>query len=156
LAEQSDTPWLCTMLGDGPLRQDVLQVIREHNLEERFTLPGWVSTNEVIKWFAQSDILFMPSLSEGLPVVGVQALAMGLAIVASRIGGFTDLVNPGHNGYLVDSHDLQGFGNALRDLLSVQDLIKNQRVPSREHAKLFDINRVIHDYEALFSSVIQG
>jgi glycosyltransferase involved in cell wall biosynthesis len=156
LAEQSDQPWRCTMLGDGPLREDALKVIREHHLEERFTLPGWVSTDEVIKWLAQSDILFMPSLSEGLPVVGVQALAMGLAIVASRIGGFTDLVNPGHNGYLVDSHDQQGFGEVFRGLLSDQDLIKTQRVASRNHAKLFDINRVIHDYEALFSSVIRG
>lgn len=156
LAKQTDNSWLCTMLGDGPLRQDVMRVIREHNLEERFTLPGWVSTDEVIKWFAQSDILFMPSLSEGLPVVGVQALAMGLAIVASRIGGFTDIVNPGHNGCLVDPHDMQGFGNALQSLLSDQDLIKNQRIASREHARLFDINRVIHDYEALFSIVIQG
>jgi len=156
LAKQTDNPWLCTMLGDGPLRQDVMRVIHEHNLEERFTLPGWVSTDEVIKRFAQSDILFMPSLSEGLPVVGVQALAMGLAIVASRIGGFTDLVNPGHNGCLVDPHDMQGFGNALQGLLSDQDLIKNQRIASREHARLFDINRVIHDYEALFSSVIQA
>jgi glycosyltransferase involved in cell wall biosynthesis len=156
LAKQTDNPWLCTMLGDGPLRQDVMRVIHEHNLEERFTLPGWVSTDEVIKRFAQSDILFMPSLSEGLPVVGVQALAMGLAIVASKIGGFTDLVNPGHNGCLVDPHDMQGFGNALQGLLSDQDLIKNQRIASREHARLFDINRVIHDYEALFSSVIQA
>lgn len=156
LAEQSDHPWQCTMLGDGPLREDALKVIREHHLEGRFTLPGWVSTDEVIKWLAQSDILFMPSLSEGLPVVGVQALAMGLAIVASRIGGFTDLVNPGHNGYLVDSHDPQGFGDVLRSLLSDQDLIKSQRVASRNHAKQFDINRVIHDYEALFFSVIQG
>jgi len=41
----------------------------------------------------------MPSLSEGLPVVGLQALAMGLAIVASRAGGNIDLVEPGYNGF---------------------------------------------------------
>jgi len=57
----------------------------------------------------QSDLLFMPSLSEGLPVVGLQALGVGLAIVASRAGGNVDLVDPGSNGSLADSDDRKHF-----------------------------------------------
>ena len=55
-------------------------------------MPGWVTPEQVVERLSHSDILFMPSLSEGLSIVGLQALSMGLAIVASRIGGFIDLV----------------------------------------------------------------
>ncbi|RMD61637.1 glycosyltransferase family 1 protein, partial [Candidatus Parcubacteria bacterium] len=99
LARIKDLPWECVMLGDGPLMPQVREAIARHGLEGRFILPGWVTPEEVLQWFDRSDILFMPSLSEGLPVVGVQALAKGLAIVASRVGGFVDLVRDGENGF---------------------------------------------------------
>jgi glycosyltransferase involved in cell wall biosynthesis len=79
-ARLKDLPWQCVMLGDGPLMPDIRQAIAEHGLQERISLKGWVRPEEVLEWFDRSDILFMPSLSEGLPVVGVQALAKGLAI----------------------------------------------------------------------------
>ncbi len=69
--------WQCEMLGDGPLKGEVEQRVRELGLQDRIRLHGWVSPDEVLRWYRQSDILFMPSLSEGLPVAGVQALASG-------------------------------------------------------------------------------
>ena len=86
LGKLKDLPWTCAMVGDGPLKPEVEQEIARLGLQERFTLPGWCKPEEVIDWFRQSDLLFMPSLSEGLPVVGVQAMAMGLALVLSRGG----------------------------------------------------------------------
>ena len=118
LAELTELPWQCVMLGDGPLMPNVEQEIIEKGLQERFTLPGWVTPEEVLAWFDKSDILFMPSLSEGLPVVGVQALAKGLAFVVSKIGGFVDLVDEGQNGFLIDGRQLPGFSIALQQLLS--------------------------------------
>ena len=85
------------------------QTIAEYDLQSRFTLPGWVTPEEVLDWFSKSDILFMPSLSEGLPVVGVQALAKGLAFVVSDIGGFVDLVDDEENGYLIDGSNPVGM-----------------------------------------------
>ncbi|MCC6260072.1 MAG: glycosyltransferase family 4 protein, partial [Anaerolineales bacterium] len=100
LASLKDLDWHCAMLGDGPLLEEVKAEIKRSHLEDRFELPGWITPDEVLTWFSKSDILFMPSLSEGLPVVGVQALAKGLAIVASAIGGFQDLVVHNENGFL--------------------------------------------------------
>ncbi len=143
LAELKDLPWQCVMLGDGPLMPEVRQAIAEHGLQERFTLPGWVTPEEVLDWFDKSDILFMPSLSEGLPVVGVQALAKGLAFVVSKIGGFVDLVDEGQNGFLVDNHQSSGFSIALQQLLSHQDDLQRFREASLQKAIQFDINRIV-------------
>jgi glycosyltransferase involved in cell wall biosynthesis len=67
----------------------------------------------VLDYYRRSDVLFLPSLSEGLPVVGVQAMAMGLALVLSRVGGSVDLVQGEENGALVESGDAAGFTAAL-------------------------------------------
>ncbi|HET9587728.1 MAG TPA: glycosyltransferase family 4 protein, partial [Anaerolineales bacterium] len=93
LSRLKDARWQCVMIGDGPLMDDIKRAVAASGLQDRFEFTGWVEPQEVLRWFDRSDILFMPSLSEGLPVVGVQALAKGLAIVASQVGGFVDLVD---------------------------------------------------------------
>ena len=147
LAEQRDLPWRCVMLGDGPLRAEVEAEIDRQNLRDRFTLPGWVEPQDVIDWFKKADILFMPSLSEGLPVVGVQALAMGLAIVAGNVGGFVDLVEPGVNGCLFDPANPQAAGEALRRLLMQPQFLQAQREASRKAAERFDLGAIVARYE---------
>jgi glycosyltransferase involved in cell wall biosynthesis len=96
----------------------------------------------------------MPSLSEGLPVVGVQALAMGLAVVATRVGGFVDLVEPGRNGFLAEPGDGEALAAALRSLLSDPAALTQARRLSRDLARRFDIESVADGYEAIFREVI--
>lgn len=153
LAELKDLPWECVLIGDGPLMPEVRQAIDKFGLQERFTLPGWVTPEEVLDWFDKSDLLFMPSLSEGLPVVGVQALAKGLAFVVSRIGGFVDIVDEGENGYLVDRANSSDFSAALRQLLSDGSGLKQFRDASLKKAARFDIARITEQYEQIFLEV---
>ena len=154
LTELKDLPWQCVMLGDGRLKPAVEQLIAEQSLDKRFTLPGWVTPEEVLMWFDKSDILFMPSLSEGLPVAGVQALAKGLAVVASKIGGFVDLVDEGQNGFLVDSYQSHGFNMALQQLLSHKTELNRFREASLQKAIYFDIKHVVEQYEDIFREAV--
>jgi glycosyltransferase involved in cell wall biosynthesis len=151
-----DLEWDCVMAGDGPLRGKMMHQIKSLGLENRIHLTGWVSPDEVIQWMRNSDILFMPSLSEGLPVVGVQSLAMGLAIVASPSGGFLDLVDNGVNGYLIDVNQPQGYERALRDLLSDPVRLLRARRASRQKANDFDLQTVVRAYEELFVIEARG
>ncbi len=144
-----DLPWSCTLLGDGPLRPQVEAEIERLGLGSRFDLQGWVTPEQVIGHFRAADLLFMPSLSEGLPVVGVHAVAMGLALVMSRVGGCVDLVAEGQNGYLLEPDDTDGFERALRVLLGDRMRLQAFRLASREHARRFDLNMIILQYEQL-------
>ena len=147
------------MLGDGPLRPDVEAEIERLKLRDRFTLTGWIKPEEVLAWLRQADILFMPSLSEGLPVVGVQALAMGLALVVGRVGGFVDLVEDGQNGYMRDPLDGAGFVQSLRQLLATDEHAQSQsrllsfRLRSRQLACRFDLDAVVQSYLQIFESL---
>jgi glycosyltransferase involved in cell wall biosynthesis len=149
LSELKQLHWHCSILGDGPLLDDVQHEIIKNNLQDRFTLTGWITPPQVLEKFSKSDVLFMPSLSEGLPVVGVQALAMGLALVVSDIGGFVDLVDENNNGHLVKVQDTNGFVQALRKLITNPSTLLQFRRLSMQKAKQFDIVHVVDEYEAI-------
>ena len=154
LAQLKDLSWNCSMLGDGPMFEQVKQEIEAEGMAERFNLAGWVTPEEVLDEFSSSDILFMPSFSEGLPVVGVQALAKGLAIVASRIGGFLDLVDHESNGCLIEVQDEVTFANVLRGLISDPEQLLKFRRASLEKARSFDVKKIVDQYELLFQDVL--
>ena len=148
-----DIPWKCVMLGDGPQYGHITSRIKQAGLSDRFSLPGWVEPAQVLSTMEQCDILFMPSLTEGLPVVGVQALEAGLAIIASNVGGFVDLVENDKNGILCFPMDRQTMVEGLRNLLSNQDKLMQARNYSRELAKNFSINEVVDKYESLLLEI---
>jgi glycosyltransferase involved in cell wall biosynthesis len=103
----------------------------------------------------------MPSRVEGLPVVGVQATAMGLALVLSRAGGNVDLVDGAaaeaatQNGFLVDLAHPQGFAEALRTLLSSPEKLLACRKGSRKVAEKFDLRGVVESYDQIFTRVVK-
>ncbi len=156
LSQLKELDWRCTMLGDGPLFEDVKREIEKAGLNERFELAGWVTPEVVMEHFSKNDILFMPSLSEGLPVVGVQALAAGLAIVASDIGGFLDLVDHNKNGCLIEPREIPVFVETLRDLLSNPEMLSKFRRASLEKSRQFDIEKIVDQYQAILREVQGG
>ena len=153
LATLKDLPWECSMLGDGPLFEETRAEIERLGLAGRFHLPGWVTPQNVQDEFSLADLLFMPSHSEGLPVVGVQALASGLALVVGRAGGFTDLVSEGENGFLHDGDDTDNLSASLRLLLSDTSALRRARQKSLVRAEAFDLTSVVIAYENMLKEV---
>jgi len=151
-----DLPWQCAMLGDGPLLPDVRRAVELAGLKQRVELPGWVTPEVALQRFAESDVLLMPSLAEGLPVAAVHALAKGLALVVSDIGGFTGLVEHEHNGYMIGVEDTHGFAAALRRLILEPRLLMEFRRSSLARAALFSISRVADRYEAILQEAADG
>jgi glycosyltransferase involved in cell wall biosynthesis len=153
MAGLQDLPWRCVMVGDGPLRPDVEAEIDRHHLHDRITLAGWTTPEEAVAIMAKSDLLLMPSLSEGLPVVGVQALALGLAVVASQVGGCIDLVQLDENGFLLPVNDLNAFQEKVRYLIGNPEKLRAARSASRKLAARFDLDEIIKSYDQVYRSV---
>ncbi len=154
LARAADLPWQAVMIGDGALMDETRREIERLGLRERVTLTGWILPEQVHAHFAHSDILLMPSLSEGIPMVGLQALLSGHAIVASRVGGLIDLVEQGGNGFLHEPADLDGFVASLRSLLSDEGLLLRARNASLRIARQFDLVRIVDRYENIFINIV--
>ena len=154
LARIKDLPWECTMLGNGPLFRDTKRAVKQNQLEDRIHLPGWVDSNDVIAELEQSDILFMPSKSEGMPVIGLQSLAAGLALIGGNLGGFVDLVEEGKNGFLVHPDDHSGIEARLRKLLMDQIALIAAKEHSRKIAPRFHIDNIVEQYLKVFENVL--
>jgi len=147
LANLRDLEWHCVMVGDGAFREKIIQLVTLLDLDDRFTFSGWITPEGVNDTFRQSDILLLPSLAEGIPLTGLQALAHGLAIVASRIGGINEIVDDGVNGFLHEPKDIDGFTESLRMLLSNPERLENARAASRELSPRFDLSHILRTYE---------
>lgn len=155
LIRLSGLPWNCAMLGDGPLLESVRQRVKASGLEARFSFPGWVTPEQVLAQMARSDLLALPSRSEGLSVVGVQGLAMGLALVLSEAGGNVELVKSGENGFLFPPGDLDALTAALKNLLENPPALAEAQKRSREMAAAFNLETIVGQYENLFNSILQ-
>jgi len=147
-------PWNCVMLGDGPLLEAVRRDVVECGLSERFRLPGWVSPHAVLSEFTLSDLLVLPSRSEGLSVVGVQALGMGLAMVLSDAGGNRELVQDGENGFVFPAGDVGGLADRLERLLTNPSMLQSAQTRSLEMAQKFDLPAIVLQYETLFTGIL--
>jgi glycosyltransferase involved in cell wall biosynthesis len=84
--------------------------------------PGWVEGNRKWGLLAAADILCLPSFSEGVPIAMLEAMAAGVAVVTTPVGGIPDLVQDGVNGMLVRPGDVDGIAASLTKLLIESDL----------------------------------
>ena len=153
LLQIKDLKWKAVILGDGPLSPQVRQAIYDADLQNRVQMLGWVDPQEVIRIFNQSDILFMPSEQEGLPLAGLQGLACGMALVLSNAGSNQDLIINGKNGECITIGNENGYSRALRDLLQSPQKLLSSRLASRELARKFDLEKIVDQYEALYTEV---
>lgn len=156
LARVQDVPWQCELLGDGPDRAEITQLVRSRELDARVELPGWVDGDVVERRLKASDLLLLTSRTEGFPVIGVQSLAIGLAILASRAGGLSELVENEVNGRLCEVDDLACFEKALRWCLEDRERLLEMKRASHSKAGRFDIRRIAEKYEAVLQEAAKS
>jgi glycosyltransferase involved in cell wall biosynthesis len=149
-----DLKWHATLIGDGQDKEMILSEISAAGMTERIELPGWKTPEEVIGIFHRSDILFMPSTTEGLPVTGIQGMASGLALLLSNAGGNPEIITEGENGFVHDPDDTAGFSKDLRSLLSDAHLLLQMRTNSLRLAENFDIKKTAADYLKVFETLV--
>ena len=146
-----DLPWHFEVIGEGPLSEAMRNLVRSCALEDRVTFSGWLAGEEVSKRLGMADVLLMTSTSEGLPMAGIEALRHGLAIVGSRIGGLSDVIDDGTNGFFCDLTP-QAFGLSLRSILTDSDSLVRMRRASLSKALAFNLPDRVRDYEALLGA----
>lgn len=103
-----------TWVGEGPLRTECEALIAELGLENQVTLTGSVRPADVAGHLSQADLFFLPTAQENFFTSAAEALAAGRAVVATRVGGFSDYANA-TNSRLVDEVTPESLGRAVLD-----------------------------------------
>lgn len=153
LSEIKDLNWHATLIGDGQDKEALQTLTKDNGLENRIEFTGWKSPEDVIEIFHHSDILFMPSLTEGLPVTGIQGMASGLALLLSNAGGNPEIIKKGENGFIHEPNDTAGFVSDLRFLLTDGKRLLKMRQNSLMYAAAFDIKKTAEEYLKVFGEV---
>ncbi len=108
------------IMGEGEERQPLLDRIRALGLEQSVSLAGFVP--DARRYLTGADIFIMPSLKEGLPYAIMEAMAAGLPVIATSVGGIPDLIEPGIHGMLVPPRDERALAEAITTLITEPDL----------------------------------
>jgi glycosyltransferase involved in cell wall biosynthesis len=110
-----ETDWQATLVGEGPLRGEIVDELERRGLEQRVELLG--SRDDVHDLLASADVFVLSSRSEGFPVSILEAMSAGLPVVASDVGGVSEAVVHGETGLLVPANDPGALAEALERLL---------------------------------------
>jgi glycosyltransferase involved in cell wall biosynthesis len=103
------------IFGEGPLRKELTRLIARHQVQDNVVLPGF--RNNLEQYLPHCDVVALPSYTEGLPVIVLEAFAAGVPVVASAVGGVPEVVEDGVSGWLVPPGDAQALASRLTEVL---------------------------------------
>ena len=140
--------------GDGELRAAVERRAGELHLGGRLHLLGW--RRDVPKVMAALDVLLHTSLWEGLPRVLPEAIAAGVPIVATSVGGTSDILKDGRTGIVRAPGDVEGLAAGVKRLLLDRGFARSLTEQARSVLGEFDIDEMVRAQERLYLSLIEG
>jgi len=134
--------------GDGPDRESLRGLARRVAPESVMFLGH---RDDVSDLLAAADVVAIPSLAEGHPLILIESMAAGRAIVASRVGGLADTIKDGENGLLVPPADPEALAGAIMSVIERPELAERLGAAARRHAeKEFGADRMIAATEEVY------
>jgi len=109
--------WQLSIVGDGPKRVELESLAMQLGISDRIEFEGWLAGADLAKAYQSANLFVFPSRQEGMPNAVLEAMASGLAVVASEIAGNEELVLHGETGLLVPPVDVDALKNAIETLL---------------------------------------
>jgi glycosyltransferase involved in cell wall biosynthesis len=148
-----DVPFTLQVIGDGPERPRLEREIEALGLQDHVEFLGWMDADGIWARFCDSDVLILPSNFEGMPVVVMEALSAGCAVVASRVSGVEDATEDELGSRVLFTHAI-GDTDCAASLISkaIAIPIAVRRSAARAAAaKLFSIEVCIDRYQEILA-----
>lgn len=121
ILERDHVDFRIVLVGDGDLREEIQRRALSLGIRDRIDFAGWQDHSGVQKILGASRALVLASFGEGLPVVIMEAMAMGRPIVSTDVGGIAELVVDGDTGWLVPPGNPERLAEAMRSVLEAPD-----------------------------------
>ncbi|MCS7273701.1 MAG: glycosyltransferase [Fimbriimonadales bacterium] len=142
------------LVGGGELLESMQQLARELGVAERVRF--WGVRSDVPALLNAADIFTLPSRYEGNPLSVMEAMAAGLPVVATAVGGVPELVEEGVSGFLTPNEDVEALTAALQRLVDNAELRRQMGEAALRRAReRFDVRHTVRAYEALYEEILQ-
>jgi glycosyltransferase involved in cell wall biosynthesis len=142
------------IVGDGPLLPELRALAEQLGVARRTHFMG--RRDDVERVLAASDILALPSYREGTPRAITEAMAAGLPVVATDVGGIPEQVVDGRNGYLVPPGKLAALAARITRLLAEPDLRRKMGAVARRRARTWSSAKMVADIDTLYRTLLRG
>jgi glycosyltransferase involved in cell wall biosynthesis len=133
------------MIGNGPEYESVKQKIANLGLENKIYIPGFVENNK--PFLKATNLLIIPSRIEGIPIILMEALSLGVPVIASQIGGIPDIITNEVNGFVCNPNNIDDFVERIKQIYSDQNLYQKLKLNARSYAvENLDFRRMNREY----------
>lgn len=136
---------------------EITEFIRENDLADVIDMSGEVTGVDKSRLFAEADIFVLPSYSEGMPIVILEAMAAGLPIVATLVGALPEIIDEGKNGFLVEVGNYEDLANKI--LILVKDRSLRQQLGGLNRkvvSETFSSKKYVEGLERVFLELSMG
>ena len=141
------------MVGDGPELHQVKNLARELGISDKVFFLGKSKRIEQIT--SISDVFLLPSETESFGLVALEAMASGVAVVSSNVGGLAEVNKDGVTGFLNDVGDIEGMIASVLTILKDKDTLARFKTNALEHSQKFELNKIVPVYENLYLSIVK-
>ena len=151
LQKQDDLEFI--LIGDGPLIEDIKRMIMTERLGEKVTFTGWLPASEIADCLNRMRLLILPSYSEGLPVVILEAMACGTPILSTPVGGVPDIIKDGETGFIMEDNSPECIVSHVVRALNHPDI---EEISQNAHALVkreFTYEVMVERYRAILASM---
>lgn len=149
LAAFPDTVFV--IVGDGPLRGELESISRRLKIDQNLIFTGY--HDDVSNILSIFDIKVLPSLTEGFGLAIVEAMAMAKPIIATNVGGISEILENGKTGLLVPPKDPKALAEKIIYLLKNKVEAKKLGIKAKEESKKYDVNIYVRKLEQLYSEL---
>ena len=102
-----------TIIGTGSIEEQLKSLCEELHVQEQVTFTGLISQEQVFRYYERAMCVVFPSRKEAFSTAALEAMSIGCCVVASDVGGFTELIHDGENGFLFEADNVQELTRRL-------------------------------------------
>lgn len=139
--------------GDGQLREKIERYLDEKNLSPKVKLAGWVPHDELPDYLNELKLVVLPSYTEGLPNVMLEAMACGTPVLATPVGCVPDVIKDGENGFIMQNNSPECIAENVVRVLNYSELDKVMKNARELVKKEFTYDAAVERYRRVLGNL---
>jgi glycosyltransferase involved in cell wall biosynthesis len=143
--------------GRGGMQRELEDLSREKGISDKVIFAGFIDEELKPLYYHCADIFCLPSvtLAEAFGIVNLEAMACGLPVVSSKLGGIPDIVQNGRNGIVVEPGNIESLADALLTLLEDDELRKRMSSEGKNMSEDYDWNKIAEETEKIYDELLE-
>ena len=142
------------VVGDGPMKAQLVSLAKKLEVDHKIDFVGSAPYDELVRHYNDADLFVLPSLAEGMPLVILEAMATGLPVIASKVQGIEDLVQPDTNGYLVEPRNTKQLAKRITKLINEGKIRIQMGHKSLDRVRKYSWENIAQAYLKIFERIV--